>query len=139
MNKTTKRILIELSVLFVLFIALVIFAGHFEKKQIFYPEKHVSMTPGMLSMKFDEVTLVTQDKVKINGWFIPISVHPICFGVGSIIKKPAVIDDKIVIREILNASVLIDHDVIDGAPMTRFINELKKNIENGSGLQDEEN
>ena len=76
---------------------------------------------------------------KINCWFIPISVHPICFGVGSIIKKPAVIDDKIVIREILNASVLIDHDVIDGAPMTRFINELKKNIETGSGLQDEEN
>ncbi len=71
MNKTTKRILIELSVLLVLFIALVIFAGHFEKKQIFYPEKHVSMTPGMLSMQFDEVTLVTQDKVKINGWFIP--------------------------------------------------------------------
>lgn len=24
---------------------------------------------------------------KINGWFIPISIHSICFGIGSIIKK----------------------------------------------------
>lgn len=39
---------------------------------------------------------------KINGWFIPISIHPICFGIGSIIKKPVVNDDKIEIGEILN-------------------------------------
>jgi len=68
---------------------------------------------------------------KINGWFIPISIHPICFGIGSIIKKPVVIDDKIEIREILNMTVLLDHDVIDGAPMARFIKELSQNIEDG--------
>src|SRR5574344_9031 len=71
---------------------------------------------------------------KINGWFIPISVHPICFGIGSIIKKPTVIDNEIAIREILNVSILIDHDVMDGAPMARFINELRTNIENGLSL-----
>lgn len=70
----------------------------------------------------------------IKGWFIPISVHPVCFGIGSIIKKPSVIDDKIEIREILNVSILIDHDVIDGAPMARCINDLSKNIENGLNL-----
>lgn len=68
---------------------------------------------------------------KINGWFLPISIHPICFGIGSIIRKPVVIDDKIDIGEILNMTVLIDHDVIDGGPMARFIKELSKNIENG--------
>lgn len=71
---------------------------------------------------------------KVNGWFIPISVHPICFGISSIIKKPTVIDDSIEIREILNMSILVDHDVIDGAPMARFISELSKNIENGLNL-----
>lgn len=71
---------------------------------------------------------------KINGWFIPISIHPICFGIGSLIKKPVVIDDKIEIGEILNLTVLLDHDVIDGAPMARFIKELSKNIENGMFL-----
>jgi len=71
---------------------------------------------------------------KVNGWFIPISVHPICFGIGSVIKKPSVINDSIVIREMLNVSVLIDHDVIDGAPMARFISDLSKNIENGINI-----
>ncbi|HOI87747.1 MAG TPA: 2-oxo acid dehydrogenase subunit E2 [Lentimicrobium sp.] len=68
---------------------------------------------------------------KVNGWFIPISVHPVCFGLSSIIKKPYVIDEKIEIREILKMSILIDHDVIDGAPMARLISDLSKNIENG--------
>ncbi len=68
---------------------------------------------------------------KVNGWFIPISVHPICFGIGSIVKKAAVIDDAILIREIMHMTVLIDHDVIDGAPMARFISDLSKNLEKG--------
>lgn len=72
---------------------------------------------------------------KVNGWFIPISVHPICFGISSIIKKPSVIDDRIEIREILNMSILFDHDVIDGAPMARFIIDLSKNIENGLNIE----
>lgn len=72
---------------------------------------------------------------KVNGWFIPISVHPICFGLSSIIKKPSVVDDRIEIREILNMSILLDHDVIDGAPMARFISDLSKNIENGLNIK----
>lgn len=68
---------------------------------------------------------------KINGWFIPKSIHPICFGIGSIIKKPVVLKNEIVIREMLNMTILLDHDVIDGADMARFVNALTKNIENG--------
>lgn len=71
---------------------------------------------------------------QINGWFIHKSVHPISFGIGSIIKKPVVINDEIKVREILNATILLDHDVIDGAPMVRFMKDLTKNIENGSYL-----
>lgn len=71
---------------------------------------------------------------KVNGWFIPVSVHPICFGISSVIKKPSVVNNRIEVREILNMSILIDHDVIDGAPMARFISELSKNIENGLNL-----
>lgn len=70
----------------------------------------------------------------VNGWFIPTSIHPICFGTGAIIKKPKVVDNKIEIREILNMTVLLDHDVVDGAPMARFINDLAKNVENAAFL-----
>ena len=68
---------------------------------------------------------------KVNGWFIHRSIHPISFGIGSILKKPTVVDSEIKIREILNMTILIDHDVIDGAPMVRFLKELTKQIETG--------
>jgi pyruvate/2-oxoglutarate dehydrogenase complex dihydrolipoamide acyltransferase (E2) component len=68
---------------------------------------------------------------KVNGWFIHKSIHPISFGIGSIIKKPVVIDNEVKIREILNMTILIDHDVIDGAPMVRLLNDLTTCIEKG--------
>ncbi len=71
---------------------------------------------------------------KVNGWFVPASVHPICFGLSGVVQKPVVVGGKIEIREILNMTILLDHDVADGAPMARFISELSQNIENGVGL-----
>lgn len=71
---------------------------------------------------------------KVNGWFIHKSVHPLSFGIGSILKKPIVIDNQIKVRDILNMTILCDHDVIDGAPMVRFLNDLTKYIENGEGI-----
>jgi len=68
---------------------------------------------------------------KINGWFIHRSVHPVSFGVGSVIKKTVVIDNEIKIRDILNMTILVDHDVIDGAPMVRLLNDLTNYIETG--------
>jgi pyruvate/2-oxoglutarate dehydrogenase complex dihydrolipoamide acyltransferase (E2) component len=70
----------------------------------------------------------------VSGWFIPVSVHPVCFGISSVMKKPVVVDDKIEIREMLNMTILLDHDVFDGANMARFISDLSKNIKNGTGL-----
>ena len=71
---------------------------------------------------------------KINGWFIHKSIHPLSFGIGSILKKPAVIDKQIKVRDILNMTILCDHDVIDGAPMVKFLNDLTKYIESGEGI-----
>jgi pyruvate/2-oxoglutarate dehydrogenase complex dihydrolipoamide acyltransferase (E2) component len=68
---------------------------------------------------------------RINGWFIHKSVHPISFGIGSILKKAVVVDNEIKVREILNMTILVDHDVIDGAPMVRLLNDLTKLIESG--------
>lgn len=72
---------------------------------------------------------------KINGWYIHKSVHPISFGVGSILLKPVVINNDIKPREILNMTVLVDHDVIDGAPMVRFLGDLTEYIETGKEIE----
>jgi len=68
---------------------------------------------------------------RINGWFIHKSVHPVSFGIGSILKKPVVVENEIKIREILNMTILVDHDVMDGAPMVRMLNDFTKCIESG--------
>ncbi len=71
---------------------------------------------------------------KVNGWFIHKSVHPISFGIGSVLRKPVVIGNEIIAREVLNMTVLVDHDVIDGAPMVRFLGDLTDYIENGKEI-----
>lgn len=71
---------------------------------------------------------------KIDGWVIPVAIHPLCFAVGSIVKKPGVVEDRIEIREHLYMTVLVDHDIIDGAPAVRALSKLTKMIENGFGL-----
>ncbi|HDS08542.1 MAG TPA: hypothetical protein ENO05_13065 [Bacteroides sp.] len=71
----------------------------------------------------------------LDGWFIHRSVHPISFGIGSILKKPMVVENEIQVREILHITVLIDHDVIDGAPMVRLLNALTRSIESGYFLE----
>ena len=71
---------------------------------------------------------------KIDGWVIPVGVHPVCFAIGSIVKNPGIVNDNIEIREYLYMTVLVDHDVIDGAPAVRALSKLTKLIESGYGL-----
>ncbi|MBN2442329.1 MAG: 2-oxo acid dehydrogenase subunit E2 [Spirochaetales bacterium] len=70
----------------------------------------------------------------VRGWFIPYSIHPICFALGSIIKKPGATKNSIEIRQFLEMTILIDHDVVDGAPAARFVSRLKDLVESGYGL-----
>ena len=73
---------------------------------------------------------------KLYGWPIPTTSHPLAFAIGGITKKPGVINDKIEIREYLTMTILLNHDVVDGAPAARFIDKLKDLIESGYGLME---
>jgi pyruvate/2-oxoglutarate dehydrogenase complex dihydrolipoamide acyltransferase (E2) component len=75
---------------------------------------------------------------KVHGWPIPTSNHPLAFGVGGIKKKPGVIDNEIKIREYLIMTILFNHDVVDGAPATRFVSRFGELIESGFGLLNQE-
>jgi pyruvate/2-oxoglutarate dehydrogenase complex dihydrolipoamide acyltransferase (E2) component len=54
--------------------------------------------------------------------------------VGGIGEKLAMLDGRPVVREYLNLTVSVDHDLIDGAPAARFTQRLKELIESGYGL-----
>jgi pyruvate/2-oxoglutarate dehydrogenase complex dihydrolipoamide acyltransferase (E2) component len=58
------------------------------------------------------------------GWPVMPGTHTIDLGVGGISRKPGVVDDRIAIREVLNLSVQVDHEMVDGAPAARFAARL---------------
>ncbi|MFZ2097662.1 MAG: 2-oxo acid dehydrogenase subunit E2 [Anaerolineales bacterium] len=45
-------------------------------------------------------------------------------------------DGSIQLSQILNLTIIFDHDVIDGAPAARFHRKLVELIESGYGLDD---
>ena len=49
--------------------------------------------------------------------------------VSSTLKKPAVRDDKIVVRSIMKITLSSDHRLIDGAMAARFVNAVKQKLE----------
>ncbi len=72
-----------------------------------------------------------------RGWIVPFSMHSLCLALGSLNVQPAVQQGEIQKREILHLTVLIDHDVIDGVPAARFVDDLVKKIQAGWGLEGE--
>jgi pyruvate dehydrogenase E2 component (dihydrolipoamide acetyltransferase) len=50
-------------------------------------------------------------------------------GIGAIIREPAAVDEKIVIRDRLTLSLTFDHRIVDGAPAAKFLAELRQAIE----------
>ena len=67
-------------------------------------------------------------------WPIPISIFPLCFALGTIVRKPGIVEGRIEPRDYLCLTAMVDHDVIDGAPAARFIARLSELVENGWGL-----
>lgn len=109
-----------------------LFPGFIRRYIWFYLIRH----PHFAFNKMGNVAITSVGMLgKTSAWFVPISVHPICLGIGDIIKKPAVVNDEIEIREILHMSILLDHDVVDGMEMAKFVKKMVENIEKGIGLE----
>jgi pyruvate/2-oxoglutarate dehydrogenase complex dihydrolipoamide acyltransferase (E2) component len=69
-------------------------------------------------------------------WGIPPALPTLMITVGGIGEKPVLVDGQIVMRDSLSLTISFDHDIIDGAPATRFTEQLKELIESGYGLFD---
>lgn len=50
-------------------------------------------------------------------------------GMGRVVEKPLVVDGEVAIRKVLPLSLSYDHRIVDGAEAARFMNELKKHLE----------
>ena len=52
----------------------VLFAGSlfiFQSHYVYYPEHIISADPSNIGLEFESVSFITEDRVKLSGWFIP--------------------------------------------------------------------
>jgi pyruvate/2-oxoglutarate dehydrogenase complex dihydrolipoamide acyltransferase (E2) component len=55
--------------------------------------------------------------------------------VGGVSRRPRVVDGRIEVRDVLDLTITIDHNVVDGAPATRFGADLRRLIESAEVLR----
>ncbi len=67
--------------------------------------------------------------------FIPNGSATVLMTIGSINKKVIEFDNQFVSREHLCLTVSFDHDIIDGAPAARFMNDLINEIKSGVNIE----
>jgi pyruvate/2-oxoglutarate dehydrogenase complex dihydrolipoamide acyltransferase (E2) component len=68
------------------------------------------------------------------GWGIPMANFTLTVTLGGALEKPAVVNGEIKPRELLDVTVSIDHDVVDGAPAARFVGRFRELVETSHGL-----
>jgi len=69
--------------------------------------------------------------------FTPIINLPECavLGIGRIVRRPALVGDRIEPREVMTLSLTFDHRVVDGAPAARFLDAVRQAIEQPAPLR----
>jgi pyruvate/2-oxoglutarate dehydrogenase complex dihydrolipoamide acyltransferase (E2) component len=65
----------------------------------------------------------------------PLTLMSVQVVVGGISERPRVIDGRIEKRKVLDLTVSVDHNVVDGGPAARFGAELRHQIEHAAVLQ----
>jgi pyruvate/2-oxoglutarate dehydrogenase complex dihydrolipoamide acyltransferase (E2) component len=56
--------------------------------------------------------------------------------VGGMSERPVAKDGRVETRDVLDLTVTVDHNVVDGAPAARFVEDLRLLIESAAALGD---
>jgi 2-oxoacid dehydrogenases acyltransferase (catalytic domain) len=64
----------------------------------------------------------------------PMTLMTLEVVVGGMTQRPRVVNGHIGVRDVLDLAVALDHNVVDGAPATRFVAELRELIESAAAL-----
>ena len=66
----------------------------------------------------------------------PPTLASLSIVVGGLSRRPRAVGDEVVVRDVLDLTVTIDHNVVDGAPATRFVAELRHLLTTAAVLVD---
>jgi pyruvate/2-oxoglutarate dehydrogenase complex dihydrolipoamide acyltransferase (E2) component len=71
------------------------------------------------------------------GWGVtPTSGYTLEILLGGIVDRPAVVEGRLTVQQRLCMTVSADHEILDGAPMARFVQRMNELIESGYGLEE---
>ena len=108
----------------------------FLRKKIF---KRMMKKPRMMKKNIGTVCVTAVGMLAKNirtiGMPIPVQPWPIQFSLGCLDKRLRKENGQIIEREFLNVTITLDHDVIQGGTITRFLNEIYQMVESGFGLK----
>jgi hypothetical protein len=69
-----------------------------------------------------------------GGWAITMPLYTLGVALGGIAQRPTLVGSQIEPREYLSLTLSFDHDIVDGAPATRFARRFKELLEGGYEL-----
>lgn len=94
-------------------------------------EKNINLAEKYGKVSITSVGMFSKEAV----WFVPHGSATVLLTVGSINNKVVKIDNAFVEKEHLCLTVSFDHDIIDGAPAARFMNDLINEIKSGENIE----
>lgn len=101
--------------------------GFLLKTFIRLADTNISMAKRYGKVAVTAVGMFTNEPI----WFIPHGTATTMLTVGGIVKKQVYEDGKNAAREWLCLTCSFDHNIIDGAPAARFMNQLIETIKSG--------
>lgn len=105
--------------------------GFLMKTFIQLADRNIKMAKQYGKVAVTAVGMFTNEPI----WFIPHGTATVMLTVGSIVKKTVCTDDKQEECEFLCLTGSFDHNIIDGAPAARFMNQLIETIKSGNFVQ----
>jgi len=69
-------------------------------------------------------------------WLVPLTNATVTVAVGSIAKRPALVEGGLQEREHLCLTVSFDHDIVDGAPAARFTTRFAELLSSGNEVRE---
>ena len=94
-------------------------------------DKNISMAERYGKVAVTAVGMFSKEAI----WFIPHGSATVLVTIGSISQKVIEVDGRFVSREHLCLTVSFDHNIVDGAPAARFMNQFIETIKSGKLLQ----
>ena len=111
-------------------IRLLLSAPRFLRNQLFW--RKALKDPVFIAENMGTVALTSIGRFATSGgWAVPLGMQALTIAVGGISEKPGYVGDRIEKRDYLSLTVTLDHDVVDGAPATRFVSRLVELLEEG--------